>query len=344
MDPSTGRIPSTSRPPEEPKMKTTMLSTVALAASIALLAPGSPAIAGKTLARPGTAVVAPSAGPNDGLGADLALSFAVSPWDPEESGTLVYTVTVANVGKSAGSWASVTSPLAEHLEWLGGAGCRPIEGAVVCAFAPLAAGESRQRRFELEVLEPYPIETIQEATLTAADPDPVAENNFARVRTVLDVEPPVVEMARALFEETGRRLRACTQLAQAPRRLELTFSEPMQTDVVSWFVDAASSYRLVRPGANGTFEEPTCSVEREGGLPSDDIDEKILGVDWDEDSLTAQLELAPGAEAAGSSGHYRLIACDSLTDLAGNPIDGDGDGQGGDAAVVDFRVDEGNLI
>jgi hypothetical protein len=279
------------------------------------------------------------------VGTDLAVSLAASPWDPEASSELVFTVTVSNLGKTGGSSALVKSPLSDAVAWSDGDGaCEPIDGAVLCTVEPLAVGASRQLWFALEVFEPYPMETTQEVALWPTDPDPVMGNNVDRVRTILDVEAPVVEGARALFDGTARRLRACTQLATAPTRLEVTFSEAMRSGSISRMVDSAESYLLVRPGPDGVFSETSCAVAREQGLPSTDHYVKILGVDWDAASLAAEIEIEPSDAIYESSGHWRLIACGSLTDLVGNPLDGDRDGLGGDDAVIDFRVDEDNLI
>ncbi|GMU66377.1 MAG: hypothetical protein AMXMBFR36_26510 [Acidobacteriota bacterium] len=326
-------------------MRIANLAAVALAGSIAVLVPSSPVLAGKTIGASPSTALALRSGTSDWLGADLAVSLGASAWDPEVSSTLVYTVTVTNVGKADGSWATVRSPLGDHVEWIAGDDdCRSIGDAVICDIAPLAGGESRQLQFELEVFEPYPLETIQEVKLTATDPDPTTTNNFAQIRTVLDVEAPVVEMVRARYGESGRRLRACTQLAAVPSRLEVTFSEAMKTGPTPRFVDAVSSYRLVRPGADGVFDELSCAQARATGFPSDDVDVKILAVAWDEENLTAELALDSISSVFDGSGHWRLIACGGLTDVVGNALDGDGDGEGGDDAKIDFRVDVGNLI
>jgi len=325
-------------------MKSNSFAAWVAAGVMAILVGSTPAAAA---VRQRTAPVkpAPLMIPSPEIGADLAIALSASPWDPEESSELVYTITVTNLGKSAGSSAIVTSPLSDFVAWSDGADdCQELEAAVVCTLEPLAGGESRQLWFALEVLEPYPAETVQETRLTANDPDPVTKNNIAWARTILDVEPPSVEGVRALFDDSARRLRACTQLATAPRRLEVTFSEAMKRGSTSRPIDSPDSYLIVRPGLDGVFSETSCAVAREDGLPSSDVYVEILGVEWDEENLTAELELDPVATADATSGRWRLIACGGLTDLAGNPLDGDQNGQGGDDAVVDFRVDQGNLI
>lgn len=295
--------------------------------------------------RTATAKVAPSPTRFAAGGVDLAVGLEASPWDPEVSIELVYTVTVENLGPVASSEATVRGSLADHLAWSDGAdGCQPVTGAVVCTLEPLAAGEIRKLWFALEVLEPYPAEMVEEVRLTAVDPYPVTKNNFAEVRTILDVEAPRVEMVRARFDDSAVRLRQCTQLRTAPGRLEVTFDEEMASGKLSGLVDSVDSYLVVRPGPDGEFDGRSCAALRESAPVPGDLYVRILGVDWDAERRVAELEIDPASAAAAGSGPWRLIVCGGVTDLVGNRLDGDWDGRGGDDAVVNFRVDEGNLI
>lgn len=319
-------------------------ATAAFVVSVAALVPASPAYGGRSLVPKAPAAPVLSSGSDDGLGADLAVTLAVSPWDPEVSSELVHTITVSNQGRTGGSPAVVRSQLAEYLEWLAGDdACLVAEDVVLCSVAPLAAGETRQLQFTLEVLESYPQETVREVHLTPSDPDPAPQNNFAQVRTVLDVESPRVEAVRAQLGDSGRKLRGCTQVASAPTGFEVVFSESVKVGQISRFADAASSFRLVRPGADGTYENLACAAAP-GAVPPGDVEVKILGVAWHEEILTAELELDSSLPQSDASGHWRLVVCGDLTDQVGNPLDGNQDGEGGDDAIVDFRVDEGNLI
>jgi hypothetical protein len=57
--------------------------------------------------------------------------------------------------------------------------------------------------------------------------------------------------------------------------------------------------------------------------------------------VTARLDLGDGLEA----GLYRLLVCDTITDAAGNALDGDGDTiPGGDFVLPFFRSDPFNLF
>jgi hypothetical protein len=326
-------------------MKITPFSACLVAGIIAVLGPSAPTHAAGSLGRPLASKQAAVVTPAGEVGADLAIALSASPWDPDQSSELVFTVSVTNLGKSSGSPATVTSPLSDFAAWSDGdEACEPIGDAVVCTFEPLAGGESRQVWFALEVFEPYPTALVQEVRLTAEDPDPSTGNNFSWVRTVLDVEPPVVETVRARVGKSARRLRACTQLVSEPNRLEVTFSEAMSVGSISHLADSVDSYRVVRPGPDGVYQESSCAAAPEEGLPSNDLFVKILDVLWNDEEQTAELVLQPSDATTDSSGHWRLVACGGLADLAGNPLDGDEDGQGGDDAIIDFRVDEGNVL
>jgi len=65
-------------------------------------------------------------------------------------------------------------------------------------------------------------------------------------------------------------------------------------------------------------------------------------VSYDAGSFTASVHLA----APLVQSQYRLLVCGStsIVDLAGNPLDGTGNGTGGDDFVRDFRADAGNVF
>jgi hypothetical protein len=63
-------------------------------------------------------------------------------------------------------------------------------------------------------------------------------------------------------------------------------------------------------------------------------------VSYDDGSHTATIEL--GSPVSDSL--YRLFACGTLLDAAGNPLDGDGNSTGGDDFLRSFRVDSRNIF
>lgn len=102
--------------------------------------------------------------------------------------------------------------------------------------------------------------------------------------------------------------------------------------------DDPAAYLLVGTGPDGDFSTVDCS----GSVAGDDVAVPItdLGID-DGDPLLVEVTLAVGE----TGGLYRFSVCDSITDGAGNALDGDGDGTpGGDFVLSFFRADPLNLF
>ncbi|MCL4838404.1 MAG: SBBP repeat-containing protein, partial [Thermoanaerobaculia bacterium] len=93
---------------------------------------------------------------------------------------------------------------------------------------------------------------------------------------------------------------------------------------------SVSSYLVVSAGPDGVVDSANCSL---GG---DDTAVPVDSAGYA--GTTATLGVNGGV--ALPDGLYRLFACASLTDLAGNALDGDGNGTGGDAFARTFRVDQ----
>jgi hypothetical protein len=94
-----------------------------------------------------------------------------------------------------------------------------------------------------------------------------------------------------------------------------------------------ASYLLVATGADGDFSTSAC-----GTVFGDDLALAISSVLYDSASQRARLlvDALPASQV-------RVMACGTaLKDLAGNPLDGDGDGSGGDDFSLTFRSDPDN--
>ena len=106
--------------------------------------------------------------------------------------------------------------------------------------------------------------------------------------------------------------------------LRVTFDE----EVVGG--DSTASFLLVEGGLDGTLDTTVC-----GPLAGDDTSLPIDSAVYS--SLTSTLALNGGAALA--DGEYRLLVCATLTDLGGNALDGDDDGDGHDDFARTFTVD-----
>lgn len=124
-------------------------------------------------------------------------------------------------------------------------------------------------------------------------------------------------------------LTTCQTVLGDASALRVTFSEPMSN------AQDPLQYRLLAAGPDGDFGTLTCA-----GMPvGDDRAVAILAATSDADPLTPTVTLDL-AGAQRSSGVHRLLVCGTLTDAAGNALDG-GAGAGSDL-LRDFRVDRFN--
>jgi len=101
----------------------------------------------------------------------------------------------------------------------------------------------------------------------------------------------------------------------------------------------SSNYRLVFAGGDGLIQTASC-----GAAAGDDELLTISSAVYD--SATTTAALAVGNGSAIPMGLYRVLACASnaLEDVNGNPLDGDGDGSGGDDFVFDYLMERSNLL
>ena len=126
-------------------------------------------------------------------------------------------------------------------------------------------------------------------------------------------------------------------------QLLIQFSEPVYDppgNTEGNDVTNPANFLLVAPGENGEFDTIGC----EGGVQSDDIALSIGPISYDPQIRTAVVKLnAPPVVPAGP---YRLFVCGStsIVDLEGEPLDGDGDGTGGDDHIIRFAVLVTNLL
>ncbi|MEM9598667.1 MAG: GEVED domain-containing protein, partial [Acidobacteriota bacterium] len=147
-----------------------------------------------------------------------------------------------------------------------------------------------------------------------------------------DGVPPTVASLRSNAGE----ITACAQLRGAAIRTLTVRVEDERSAILGG--DRPADYLLVRPGADGDFDTESCA----GGVQGDDLAVPIRGVTatYGAMSLLATLDVGPLAP-----GVYRSLVCDSITDEALNPLDGDLDGlSGGDLVIPFFRSDAGNLF
>lgn len=152
--------------------------------------------------------------------------------------------------------------------------------------------------------------------------------------TVVDLEPPEVTSVTT----SGGALVECAEVRSLISNIGVTITDS-RTPIVG--ADSSAAYFLVGAGADGDFTTADCT-----GVAGDDVEVTVLGVMVDATDPLSVLASVNVAGAAGlAPGLYRFFVCDTITDTAGNALDGDGDmTAGGVFEVPFFRADPGNRL
>ncbi|MEO1369713.1 MAG: hypothetical protein AAFX50_21235, partial [Acidobacteriota bacterium] len=163
-------------------------------------------------------------------------------------------------------------------------------------------------------------------------PDLADDEGLGTIEDDDDGVPPTVDS----LQSNAGEIAACAQLRGAAIRTLTVRVEDDRSAILGG--DQPADYLLVRPGKNGDFDTESCAL----GVQGDDQDVRIRGVEatYGARSLLATLDVG-----LPDAGVYRFLVCDSITDEALNPLDGDLDGlAGGDLVIPFFRSDPGNLL
>ncbi len=271
--------------------------------------------------------------------ADLTLVKSDSE-DPVAGQSFTYTLEVTNNGPSTATSVEITDDLPSGLVFNSSPdGCTEMAGTVTCVIGDMTAGQMESRSFVVDLMPPFPGVVTNTATVSADQVDPNPSDNSDSEDTTLDIVPPTVTNIDTVYDTGDGSLEECETVNRNwVQRLLVTFSESMfdpMGDSDADDVTNPANYQLLTPGADRSFQTDAC-----GGPQGDDQVIAVTGVSYDDGSLTADLTLA--LELPDDL--YRLEVCGSTTlvDLAGNALDGDGDGTGGDDFQRGFRVDNAN--
>ncbi|MEM6454874.1 MAG: hypothetical protein AAF772_07235, partial [Acidobacteriota bacterium] len=155
--------------------------------------------------------------------------------------------------------------------------------------------------------------------------------------------PPTVQQVDTDPTTVDGALTECETVNRQPvRRLLVRFDTAMfdpAGDSTAGDVTNPDGWLLVRPGADASFSTTGCD-----GPSGDDEAVAIASVTYDDATATAVID----ANRALEGDLYRLFACGTgpsfLRDLGDNPLDGDGDGVGGDDFLRGFRSDPDNQL
>ncbi len=155
---------------------------------------------------------------------------------------------------------------------------------------------------------------------------------------IVEAAPPTVLSVETVADTDDGLLLPGEQTTTPITQLVVTFSEPVYDPVGNSDPDDVTNpanYQLLRPGTDGVFQTVSCVA-----LLGDDVLVPTNSVLYFAATRTAVAKLNGGN--ALQEGAYRLLVCGStsIVDLAPapNPLDGNGDGTGGDDLVLEFSV------
>jgi len=159
---------------------------------------------------------------------------------------------------------------------------------------------------------------------------------------VTDTISPTVTIVNSNADTGDGRLSEDEITSAKITQLNVTFSERVQDllNDASWIHDVTTTtnYLLATNGDDDTFQTTEC-----GTVLGDDTQITIDSAEYISKTQTVTLTVNGGNALPSDS--YRLIVCsstmtqgNSIQDLAGNPLDGNQDGTGGDDFVLNFQV------
>ena len=155
--------------------------------------------------------------------------------------------------------------------------------------------------------------------------------------------PPRVTLVHTVADTGDGQLVELEATRTSITQIYVTFHEEVYDPVGDTDPDDVTNpanYLLVTPGADGVFDTTTCL----GGLAGDDQSVTVDQVAFDLPSTTARLRINGGVQLLRD--WYRLLVCGttSIVDLEGEPLDGNGDGIGGDDFELNVAVSVDNLF
>ncbi len=270
--------------------------------------------------------------------ADLSVTLMDSQ-DPVAAGApLSYSVMVSNSGPSNATNVTLTENLPVGVTFVSTTGCLddPV-GVPSCDLGTIMPGSSSQVTVAVSVDASSAGPIINSVSVTSDTPDPDPGDNAASEETFVDHIPPTVTLLNSQGNTGDGELVECENTKVNLTRLLVTFSEDVRDPPGNSDPDDVTNpgnYRLIASGPDHDFATSAC-----GPVLGDDEAVVINSVLYDDPARTAKLSFASGL--LGDS-LYRLMACGStaIRDIAGNPLDGDGDGAGGGDFVRTYRVDQ----
>ncbi len=264
--------------------------------------------------------------------------------DPTIPGRLLgYSAEIGNAGPSDATGVEVVVTLPEGVVFSSASeGCVADDLVVHCDVGTVTEGASATVALSVEVSPDAGDELVATVSVTTVDIDPVSGNDSDTETTTVDGTVPTVTLVSSRPSTADGRISDCESVPLSITEIVAEFSEPMSDgDGATGTSDVTNPdhYLLVGAGDDRDLETDIC-----GSVFGDDVAVPVDHVAWDPETRTVRLAVNGGDPLPDAA--YRFMVCGSLglSDRAGNLLDGDGDGSGGDDLVVRFRIDRGTLF
>ncbi len=280
--------------------------------------------------------------------ADLSVSNWGDPGPVPAGDPMAYTVEVTNFGPDPAMSVNVedTLPSGSVYQSAGGAGwsCSQSGGTVNCTIPSVASGVTTDAITVVILAPGISGHMTNWAYVDSSTTDPVMGNNADDATTEVDGTPPQVVLVGSAADTGDGAITSNERISAAVTQLFATFSEEVADlvgDTDPDDVTNPANYLLAASGGDRMLTTTSCAA----GI--DPLDEQIPveQVVYDSATTTGFAILDSAADPLPAE-HYRLLVCGStsIVDLVGQPLDGDGDGNGGDDYVVDFDVTVTTLL
>jgi len=159
---------------------------------------------------------------------------------------------------------------------------------------------------------------------------------------VVEVVPPSVVALDSVADLGDNSLDPGDVTPTAITQVYVDFSEPMFDPAGNsdpGDVTNPANYQLINGGPNQMVETTAC-----GPLQGDDVAITVDAATWYPAFLRTVLHVNLGVSLPANSYRLNLCAAGALQDLWGTPLDGDGNGTGGDDFGLPFEVTATNLL
>ncbi len=270
--------------------------------------------------------------------ADLSITKTDSV-DPVAAGSAFsYTVMVSNAGPQTATGVVVTDTLPAGVTFVSTTGCaEDPAGVPTCTLGDVDSGSSDSYTINVTADAQTAGTVTNMASVSSGVSDPSSANNSTTEDTeVVETDAPVVAIVNTAATSAGADgLTEDEVVVGIVNQLIVQFDEAVR-DAGAADPDSVTNpanYQLVTAGSNGVVDTMGC-----GGAQGDDVAIVIDSVTYDDLTFEATLNLNGGIELTPDSYSFAVCGSTTIVDLAGNPLDGNGDGVGGDDFVRDFRI------